>query len=185
MHITRNFVPAGKLLQQFLRFALVGGMNTIIDIMVFNLLLWLLPSRNIGDLLLYNTIACLVAASNSFLWNKYWTFKQRQPITRKELLHFALLTAATVLCNNCIVLILTNSLPSLMASAALGANILRLSAIAGTLFISFFGMRERLLQILHGLNNRMHCYANHSIVSPLYSPPTMRRPQSLRRFKRQ
>jgi putative flippase GtrA len=141
MHITRNFVPAGKILQQFLRFAIVGGINTIIDMIVFNLLLYLFPSRNVGDLLLYNTIACVVAATNSFFWNKYWTFKQRQPVTRKELLHFALLTAATVLCNNSIVLILTSSLPSLMASAALGANILRLSAIAGTLFISFFGMR--------------------------------------------
>jgi putative flippase GtrA len=69
-------------LAQLLRFCVVGGLNTFIDILAFNLLVWGLPTRNAALLIVYNSLAYLIGAVNSFCWNKLWTFKQRSKATR-------------------------------------------------------------------------------------------------------
>ena len=146
MELQHSYSKSGSrfdsfLFKQFLRFCSVGVLNTIIDLLLFNVLLWFLPTKNVAMLLLYNSLACAVAAVNSFCWNKYWTFKQKQPVTFGEVVRFAVITVATVVCNDVIVLLLTQRFPYFMANAALGANVLRFCAIGGTLFISFIGMR--------------------------------------------
>jgi putative flippase GtrA len=54
-----------------LRFGMVGGLNFVVDYSVFLLLfkVFSLP------LLVANSIAVLVAASHSYLWNKHFTFQ--------------------------------------------------------------------------------------------------------------
>src|SRR5579883_2152538 len=61
------------LLKQLTRFSLVGGLNTLIDLLVLNALLLLWPASSTLQLLLYNALAYGVGAGNSFVWNKYWT----------------------------------------------------------------------------------------------------------------
>ncbi|TME58584.1 MAG: GtrA family protein, partial [Chloroflexi bacterium] len=63
-----------KLFAQVLRFCLVGGLNTFVDVLVFNLLVLGLPTQDNGLLVIYNSLAYLVGAVNSFCWNKLWTF---------------------------------------------------------------------------------------------------------------
>jgi len=59
--------------QQFMKFAIVGVGNTIIDIGLLNLLIyWSWP------ILLANTVAFIFAATNSFFLNKYWTFGDKE-----------------------------------------------------------------------------------------------------------
>jgi len=58
-----------KISSQFIKFAVVGIGNTAIDIGLLNLLLYWHWS-----VLLANTLAFLVAAINSYFFNKYWTF---------------------------------------------------------------------------------------------------------------
>jgi len=55
--------------KQFIKFAMVGVLNTAIDLGLLNLLLYFH-----WPVLLANTVAFLLAATNSFVWNKYWTF---------------------------------------------------------------------------------------------------------------
>jgi len=57
------------ILRQFLRFATVGIVNTAIDIGLLNLFLYFH-----WQIILANTVAFLIAATNSFVWNKLWTF---------------------------------------------------------------------------------------------------------------
>src|SRR2546422_1629323 len=74
---------------QFLRFCVVGTSNAVIDFLILNLLLWVYPTGDTWRVLSYNSLAVLLAATNSFFWNKYWTFQHRNPITRHEVFRFA------------------------------------------------------------------------------------------------
>ena len=67
-------------LYQFAQFAAVGTLNSFIDIGVFNLETFFYGSGIIGNLLfaLFKGISFLFATTNSFAWNKYWTFNARE-----------------------------------------------------------------------------------------------------------
>lgn len=126
---------------QFLRFCLVGTLNTSIDFGVLNLLLWLYPTADTGKILEYNSVTVLLACTNSFFWNKYWTFQKRGPITFQEVYRFIVVAGGTILINDILVWMLSRTFPGIMGSARIGANVLKLGSIAGTMSISFFGMR--------------------------------------------
>ena len=67
-----------SLARQIVRFALIGGSNVVIDFGVYNLLLVVAPSRNPDTLVVYNTIAVICALTNSYFWNKSWTFRSQR-----------------------------------------------------------------------------------------------------------
>jgi putative flippase GtrA len=126
---------------QFLRFCVVGTSNAVIDFGFLNLLLWLYPTTDLWKTLGYNSIAVALASTNSFFWNKYWTFQQRNPITSQEIYRFAVLATGTTLMNDTLMWLLGKVFPNIMNSSLIGANALKLAAIIGTMSISFFGMR--------------------------------------------
>ena len=68
--------------KQILRFAVAGGLNTLVDLLILNGLLWFFPTNSSSMLLAYNSLAYSTGAINSFLLNKYWTFGQKQQIGR-------------------------------------------------------------------------------------------------------
>lgn len=77
--------------RQFIKFAVVGTLNTAIDIGLLNLLLfwnW--------NTLVANTLAFLVAAVNSFLWNKYWTFGDKTGDWKSQLPFYLLVVTVGV-----------------------------------------------------------------------------------------
>jgi putative flippase GtrA len=126
---------------QFLRFCIVGMSNAVIDFGVLNLLLWLYPTTDNWKILGYNSVAVLLAATNSFFWNKYWTFQKRNSITFQEVYRFIVVASGTTLMNDTLIWLLGRILPGIMGSNLAGANVLKLGAIIGTMSISFFGMR--------------------------------------------
>src|SRR5215471_8237579 len=85
---------------QVVRFGIVGVCNTAIDVLVLNLFLWRFPTQNIHLLLLYNSLAFISGAFNSYILNKYWTFRHTRRPTGSELLRFATVNGASFLCNN-------------------------------------------------------------------------------------
>jgi len=128
-------------IQQFLRFCIVGTSNAVIDFGVLNLLLWLYPTTSVWKILEYNSLAVLLASTNSFFWNKYWTFRQRNPITFREIYRFIVVAGGTTIMNDSLMWLLGRTFPGIIGSNLLGANVLKLIAIIGTMSISFFGMR--------------------------------------------
>lgn len=58
-------------------FAAVGAGNALVDLLAFNVLVFLHPTRSSGLLVLYNTVAVLIALANSYIWNRRWTFRDR------------------------------------------------------------------------------------------------------------
>jgi putative flippase GtrA len=127
-------------LAQLLRFCVVGGLNTFIDILAFNLLVWGLPTQNPTLLITYNSFAYLIGAVNSFCWNKLWTFKQRSKTTRTQIVRFALVTTLGIICNDVFLWIATTILTSLSLRSFLWTNVAKIGAIAGSMTVSYVGM---------------------------------------------
>lgn len=65
---------------QFGQFAAVGTLNSFIDLGVFNLETFLYGTSVIGAVLfaVFKAISFLCATTNSFVWNKYWTFSAQE-----------------------------------------------------------------------------------------------------------
>lgn len=63
---------------QFMKFAIVGGLNAMIDLGLLNLLI---AVSGVSAGLYYSffkAISFLAAVMNSYFWNKYWTFQARE-----------------------------------------------------------------------------------------------------------
>src|SRR5713226_1325249 len=129
------------LLVQLLRFCIVGGLNTFVDVLAFNLLVWGLPTHDSGLLVVYNSLAFMIGAINSFCWNKLWTFKQRSSATNDQLTRFALVTSLGIICNDAFLWLATTILNSLSLNGFLWVNVAKISAIAGSVAVSYIGMR--------------------------------------------
>ena len=126
---------------QFLRFCLVGGANTLVDILTFNVLLWSLPTTNALVLVLYNSFAYASGAITSFFLNKYWTFRHRQRTTRRMVLRFAILLAFEILYSNVLVWLAGKMLQPLISNPILWGNAAKLLAVSGSAVLSYAGMR--------------------------------------------
>ena len=133
--------PGGGALGQFVCFCVVGVSNAVIDFGVLNAALAAFPTRATVPLLVYNTAAVVLAATNSFVWNRRFTFRVRVPLRADEVARFAVVASGTAGLNDLVLLTLSRLFPTLMESLALGANVLKLGAILGALALSFFGMR--------------------------------------------
>ncbi len=129
----------GPLLVKLLRFGLVGTVNTIVDIAVLNLLLWIFPTNDTWQILVFNSLACSVAACNSFFWNKLWTFKYREPVTAHLVLRFAAVSFVSLLGNNFILWSFIQLLPSTLSTAGIGATVLKVAVAATMMIVSFLG----------------------------------------------
>lgn len=75
---------------QFAQFAAVGTLNSFIDVGIFNLETFLLGTSVIGNGLfaLFKAISFLCATTNSFVWNKYWTFSSNDKASAKQVTGF-------------------------------------------------------------------------------------------------
>ena len=133
--------PGSGALGQFIRFCVVGTSNAIIDFGVLNVALALFPTQATVTLLAYNTVAVMLAATNSFIWNRRFTFRVHGPLHADEVARFAVVALGTAVLNDLVLLVLSVLFPALMNSGAIGANLLKLGAILGAMALSFFGMR--------------------------------------------
>lgn len=70
-------------INQFIKFNLVGILNTALDFAVFTLLIFLGVQYLISQVISYS---CGII--NSYLWNKFWTFKQKKGFSGFEALKF-------------------------------------------------------------------------------------------------
>ena len=128
-------------LWQIVRFGIVGVLNTIVDIVAMNILIWRFPTHDANLLLFYNSIAYILGALNSFGFNKYWTFKHKQAVTGSEIFRFAIVNIIGILCNDGIIWSVASILHTLIANHVLWANVSKGCAIIGTTSVSYLGMR--------------------------------------------
>ena len=126
---------------QFFRYCLVGGANTVIDLLTFNVLLWCFPTNNVLVLVGCNSVAYASGAVSSFFLIKYWTFRHKQGMTRRELVRFAISLSLEILYSNGLVWLAGKALQPLIANATLWANASKIVAIVVGAVISYLFMR--------------------------------------------
>lgn len=100
---------------QIAKFVLIGGLNTLLDWGILTLLIFIFRSSfgidskdvliriflfTIAFYSLYKAISFILAAANSYFWNKFWTFKRMTTEKMsKEFLQFFIVTLIGFLIN--------------------------------------------------------------------------------------
>lgn len=88
-----------KIIFQIIKFSLVGAVNTIIDLGIFNLLMF---ASGISSGIFYSffkAISFTVAVVNSYFMNRYWTFDAEGMARSKEFSKFFLISAVGFIIN--------------------------------------------------------------------------------------
>ncbi|GEM_PF-3167963 len=80
------------------KFALVGGVNTLVDVSVLNLLMVASDTYTGVYFSLFKGISFLVALANSYIWNALWTF-QSEGTTRKKIQTFVIVSLGGLVVN--------------------------------------------------------------------------------------
>ncbi len=83
-----------RFIYQVAKFAAVGSLNSFIDLGIFNLL-GLLLGQPLGGTLKYGilkSISFLTATTNSYFWNKAWTFGDKSEHRAQKVITFYLVT---------------------------------------------------------------------------------------------
>jgi putative flippase GtrA len=91
-----------KVIWQLVRFVLVGALNTFIDFGVLGFLLWVSKidaGQTIALYAFFKFISFSFAATNSYFWNKSWTFEKGGKAEGKEFAGFYLITGIGALLN--------------------------------------------------------------------------------------
>lgn len=98
---------------QFARFILVGALNTAIDFGVLNILLAVSGITAGLFYAVFKGVSALCSMTNSFFWNKLWTFgKSKIEDAPKELPRFLLVTLIGLAANVSIASFVVNFIPA-------------------------------------------------------------------------
>jgi len=129
--------------RQYLRFCMVGVSNAVVDLGALNLLLLLYPTTSDLTLLLYNTVAVMLAILNSYLWNTRWTFHEQATRSRRERTLFVAQAILNIAINNVVLFFMTDLLPSQRGEWSIfTANLAKLAAMVAASTISFLLLRS-------------------------------------------
>jgi putative flippase GtrA len=128
------------MIKRLIRFALVGGLNTGVDIGIITLLAFLLPAKNLVQLIGYNTIAYSIGACNSFFLNKFWTFNERTPVTMQQVGKFVLVTIGGIILNNVVLSMFSLLWPALAYGSAWDTLTLKVGVAATCMLLSFVAL---------------------------------------------
>ncbi len=94
-----KFVSA--VLYQFAKFAAVGVLNTFVNVGVFNILTFLYGATPSGVVFsVIKGLSFIGATTNSFFWNKYWTFSAPGSSREKEATKFYIVAVGGFIIDN-------------------------------------------------------------------------------------
>lgn len=90
-----------KFIWQLAKFVSVGALNTFIDLGILNLLILIsgIAQPKGGIYVLFKFLSFSAAATNSYFWNKWWTFEKGRQLKGKEFINFYLVTGVGMFIN--------------------------------------------------------------------------------------
>lgn len=106
-----KFSPKLGFFFQLAKFGLIGTTNFVVDIGIFSLLIWSTDINQGNFLILFNIISVSVAIINSYIWNKFWSFGEKntdEGVVRKQFFQFVTVSIIGLILNTLIVDILNN-----------------------------------------------------------------------------
>ncbi len=126
---------------QFVQYCIVGGLNTLVDVGMLNILLWRFPTHNVEQLAVYNAIAYSSGAISSFFLNKYWTFRHTHKPTTGELLRYITTIVVEVLYSSVLIWLAGRALQPFISNITLWGNASKLVAVVCGAVLSYLLMR--------------------------------------------
>jgi len=117
----------------FARFAVVGFLNTAVDIGVFNLLMFLTGIEKGQAIALFKASGAVLAFLNGYFWNKYWSFEAGRTQNRgAEFIKYISVTVGGAVLNVGITALIVNFVPPAFDLSQLSWN--NLAAVIATVF---------------------------------------------------
>jgi len=128
---------------QFGKFAAVGTLNTLLDLGVLNALIFITGFARGAPFAGFKAVSFLVASTNSYFWNKFWTFESRAPIALGEYARFLLFTLVGTFLNVGVASLIVNVLGAPEGvGEKLWANAGALIAVFTSLLWNFLAYRK-------------------------------------------
>ncbi len=97
--------------EKFGKFAAVGTLNTVIDFGIVNAFIAATGIPHGWPFVGFKAVSFLVATTNSYFWNKFWTFQSAAPVSAQEYARFAAFTLFGVGVNVAVASLVVNILP--------------------------------------------------------------------------
>lgn len=134
-----SFIPS---LFRIVKFALVGGANTFVDLSVLNLLM--MASGVYEGLLfgLFKGVSFLVALLHSYVWNAYWTFQDSE-VNKKKVNLFIIISLGGLVVNVVSAYGIQLLFVSLGFSGQLFSTVAALGAVALSMVWNFVGYSKK------------------------------------------
>ncbi len=111
--IARILSKAVPVIYQFAKFVLVGGLNFLIDMGILNFLVFYTGIYEGLAQTGFKGLSFVVAVINSYLWNKFWTFKRESIETiGKEFFQFLAVSVIGLAINLGVDYVLVNMIPA-------------------------------------------------------------------------
>lgn len=130
------------ILSQFYKFALVGALNTFIDLTVLNGLIVVSGMAGGWQFSVFKGISFVVAVINSYLWNKLWTFRRGEGRGVMEFSQFLIISIVGLGVNVGAASFVINIIsPPEGVSAQIWANFAAISAVAFSMIWNFVGYK--------------------------------------------
>jgi putative flippase GtrA len=119
--IGKRFLP----ILQAARFFLVGTLNTFVDLGVLNGLMWISGIYSGIFYSIFKGLSFLAASTNSYFWNKHWTFEKKEEVfAHQEYFKFLVIVSIGFLINVGIASFIVNVIgPQFGISEELWANV--------------------------------------------------------------
>lgn len=81
------------------KFIIVGGLNTVVDLFVLNILISITGIVGGALYAVFKGISFLIASTNSYVWNKWWTFEYSVRTSLREYFRFFIFTVIGAIIN--------------------------------------------------------------------------------------
>lgn len=119
------------------KYGVVGVLNTFLNAGVYNLLIFITDVSYGLALDSFFVIAFVITVTNSFFWNKFWSFEEKDiESIKKEAIQFFSISAAVALINASILHVIVNIIG---APAGLDQKIWANVALSFTIITAFLG----------------------------------------------
>jgi putative flippase GtrA len=141
---------------RFSKFTAVGISNAVVDFGTLNLFLWLQPTRDPLELVLYNGVALMLANVNSYIWNTLWTFRGRAEHNLRQTILFILQALVNLAVSNGLFWALIH--PVLVYTEVptyLAGNVAKIISVIVASTLSFFIMRYLVFSRKRWFNGRL------------------------------
>lgn len=127
---------------QFGKFVTVGFLNTAIDFGILNLLIFLFSVSSGILFSIFKSVSFIAAVTNSYFWNKFWTFHAKGKIQTQEYAQFFVVSLVGLVINVGTASFIVNFIgPQFGLNPTLWANLAAIASAAFNLTWNFVGYK--------------------------------------------